>query len=373
MPGEIQFTFYNTEDPLTFKTMSQELLLEALRKVNYPGFSRDIVSFGLVRELELENGHAKVLLAVTTADASVPSKLNEACEKALLEVAGVEKATVNISVNITRSPAQAPKEEETKPALSGVTAVLAVASGKGGVGKSTVAVNIACAADALLRDRPGYKGVGILDCDIYGPSVPLMLGADGRPEVLNGRIQPEVAQGLKLMSMGLLLDEDSPVVWRGPMVSNAIGQFLRDVEWGDLNLLVVDLPPGTGDAQLALVQNIPVSGALVVTTPQAAAVNVARRGARMFEKVNVPLVGVVENMSYLSMPDGSRNDVFGSGGGQVTAEALGTELLAEIPLEVGVRVGSDKGLPVTVSEPESPAAKEFYRAARAALARLGLL
>ncbi|MBN1403565.1 MAG: Mrp/NBP35 family ATP-binding protein [Opitutales bacterium] len=352
--------------------MSEELLLEALKKVSYPGFSRDIVSFGLVRELKLEDGHATVLLAITTADASVPSKLNEACEAALLSVPGVEKATVNISVNITRAPAEAPKEE-SKPALSGVMAVLAVASGKGGVGKSTVSVNIACAIDRILKDRPGYKGVGVLDCDIYGPSVPLMLGANGRPGVVNGRIMPEIAQGMKIMSMGLLLDEDSPVVWRGPMVSNAIGQFLREVDWGDLNLLVVDLPPGTGDAQLALVQNIPVAGALVVTTPQTAAVNVARRGARMFDKVNVPLVGVVENMSYMLMPDGSRSDVFGTGGGQATADALNTELLAEVPLEVGVRIGSDEGLPVTISAPDSPAAKEFYRAARAVLARLGLI
>ncbi len=358
--------------PEQFQDMSEELLLEALKKVRYPGFSRDIVSFGLVRDLKLEKNHATVLIAVTTADASVPSKLNEACEKALLSVPGVFSATVNISVQATRAPAEAPAaDKQEQPPLAEVKAVLAVASGKGGVGKSTVSVNLACAIDSILRERADYRGVGVLDCDIYGPSVPLMLGASARPEVVGGRIMPEQAQGLKLMSMGLLLDEDSPVVWRGPMVSNAIGQFIKDVDWGQLDVLVVDLPPGTGDAQLALVQNIPVTGAVVVTTPQTAAVNVARRGARMFAKVNVPVLGVIENMSHLVMPDGSKNHIFGSGGGASTALALDTELLAEVPLETGVREGSDKGLPVVLSAPESPAAKEFFKAARKVLAALG--
>ncbi|MFA5257568.1 MAG: Mrp/NBP35 family ATP-binding protein [Opitutales bacterium] len=352
--------------------MNEERLLEALKTVRYPGFSRDIVSFGLVRDLKLEGGHATVLLAVTTADSSIPSKLSAECENALLAVPGVKKATVNISVQATRAPSDAPKDKDEKPAISGVKAIVAVASGKGGVGKSTVAVNIACAMDKLLRRGRGCKGVGVLDCDIYGPSIPLMLGASGRPEVLNGRIQPETAQGMKIMSMGLLLDDDSPVVWRGPMVTSAIVQFVKDVEWGELDVLVVDLPPGTGDAQLALTQNIPVTGAVIVTTPQKAAVTVARRGARMFSKVNVPLIGVIENMSYLEMPDGSRNPIFGSGGGAATAKALETALLAEVPLEAGVREGSDEGLPAVLSAPDSPAAKEFFKAAEGILKALGL-
>jgi len=352
--------------------MNEEHLLEALKTVRYPGFSRDIVSFGLVRDLKLEGDHATVLLAITTADSSLPSKLNEACENALLAVPGVKTATVNISVQATRAPGDAPKEKEEKTPLAGVKAVVAVASGKGGVGKSTVSVNLACALDQLLKGGSDYKGVGVLDCDIYGPSIPLMLGAKGRPEVINGSIIPEMAQGMKIMSMGLLLDDDSPVVWRGPMVSNAINQFIRDVDWGQLDILVVDLPPGTGDAQLALVQNIPVTGAVIVTTPQTAAVNVARRGARMFEKVNVPLIGVVENMSYLMMPDGSQNAIFGTGGGALTAKDLGTGLLAEVPLDNGVRVGSDEGLPSVISAPDSEASQQFFKAAKGILVALNM-
>jgi ATP-binding protein involved in chromosome partitioning len=349
--------------------MNEETIRDALKTVRYPGFSRDIVSFGLVRDIKIDGDAVTVRLALTTADAEVPAKLREACEAALKVVPGVAKASIEISVKPPLNAPAAPKLQEARePAMTGVKAVVAVASGKGGVGKSTVSVNLACALASLLENSGG--SAGILDCDIYGPSVPLMLGATNRPQVVDGKIQPEEARGLKIMSMGLLLDDDSPVVWRGPMVTSAINQFIRDVDWGALDILIVDLPPGTGDAQLALVQNIPVTGALIVTTPQTAAVNVAKRGARMFAKVNVPLLGVVENMSYFQMPDGSRNAIFGSGGGEKVAQALGTELLAEIPIDTALRTGCDTGMPSFLSNPQSDSSKQLLKLAIAILDKL---
>jgi len=342
--------------------MIEESVREAMKKVPYPGFSRDIVSFGIVRGVEIDGSRVTVRLALTTADQSVPAKLREACETALKKLPGVAEAHVEVIANRpTGSKSQAVKE----PMMPGVKAIIAVASGKGGVGKSTVAVNLACAIDSIIGPEGGK--VGILDCDIYGPSVPLMLGANNRPQVLNERILPEEARGLKIMSMGLLLDDDSPVVWRGPMVTSAITQFMRDVEWGDLDVLVVDLPPGTGDAQLALVQNIPVTGAVIVTTPQTAAVNVARRGAKMFAKVNVPILGVVENMSYLTMPGGERNFIFGKGGGENVAEALDCKLVAQIPIDTAIREGCDAGLPSFLADPESESSMQFFKAAKTIL------
>jgi ATP-binding protein involved in chromosome partitioning len=352
--------------------MNEEQIKNALKKVAYPGFSRDIVSFGLVREVKIDEGKVAVKLELTSADPSIPAKLKADCEKALKALTGVESAAIEIAVSTPKKQGiQQGVASDGKKPLAGVKAVIAVASGKGGVGKSTVAVNLACALDQLLSEDPASTGVGILDCDIHGPSVPLMLGSNNRPQVdENGKIVPEMARGLKMMSMGLLLDDDSPVVWRGPMVNSAITQFIRDVDWGDLDILVVDMPPGTGDAQLALVQTIPVTGAVIVTTPQKAAVSVARRGARMFAKVNVPIIGVVENMSYLLLPDGGRDEIFGNGGGKETADALDSILLAQVPLDSAVRKGGDAGLPIVVSTPESPAAKEFLKAAKIILSGL---
>ena len=246
---------------------------------------------------------------------------------------------------------------------------VAIASGKGGVGKSTATVNIACALQQLLEAQ-GKLGVGVMDCDIYGTSIPLMLGAAGQPEVENDMILPLGNFGVRTMSMGFLVDEDTPVVWRGPMIMKTIQQFAQNVNWGELEILVIDLPPGTGDAQLSLVQTIPLDGAVIVTTPQPAAYNVARRGARMFEKVNVPLLGVVENMSYLEGPDGTRQALFGEGGGQKTADALEVPLLGKIPLDGAIRIGGDNGIPIVISDPESPAALEFMKVAKAIIDQL---
>jgi ATP-binding protein involved in chromosome partitioning len=299
--------------------MTDETLRNALKQVRYPGFSRDIVSFGLVRDIRFEAGTATVLLSLTTADENVPRQLKADCEQALLAVPGVERAQVNVSLQAPKKTAAAPQHKDPAAALPGVKAVIAVASGKGGVGKSTFAVNLACALDRLLSTRGPHDGVGILDCDIYGPSVPLMMGVSDRPEIADNRIYPEHNYGIRVMSMGLLTDDDSPVVWRGPMVTNAIIQFIHNVEWGRLEILVVDLPPGTGDAQLALVQTIPVKGAVIVTTPQAAAVT-SHAAARACLTSQVPLLGVAENMSYLIEADGTQNPIFGSGGGGTSRE-----------------------------------------------------
>ena len=265
---------------------------------------------------------------------------------------------------------QANNLAQSNTSLQPVRFAIAVASGKGGVGKSTVTVNLACALQNLL-DSSGKAGVGIMDCDIYGPSIPLMLGTAGQPEIENDLILPLENFGVRTMSMGFLVDEDTPVVWRGPMIMKTIQQFAQNVNWGKLEILVVDLPPGTGDAQLSLVQTIPLDGAVIVTTPQPAASNVARRGARMFDKVNVPHLGVIENMSYLEAPDGTRQHLFGEGGGAATAASLEAPLLGEIPIDPSIRIGCDNGIPIVISDPESKAAREFFKIAQHILDQLG--
>jgi ATP-binding protein involved in chromosome partitioning len=356
--------------------VTSDQLKEHLKQVKYPGFSRDIVSFGLVRSAGILDGVAKVSLALTTNDPKIPLHLKTEVEKCLRAIPGVKETLVEISVAPAKTPPAA-AAGSTGGNLAGNAAApktiqyaVAIASGKGGVGKSTFSVNLACALAQLLaaQGRPGR--VGLMDCDIYGPSVPLMMGIQGRPEVDGESLVPLERHGVKVMSMGFLVDDNTPVIWRGPMIMKTIQQFVQNVKWGELDVLLIDLPPGTGDAQLSLVQTIPLDGAIIVTTPQPAATNIARKGGMMFQKVNVPLIGVAENMSYFTDPAGQRHTLFGSGGGILTAEKLGTTLLGQVPLIPEIREGGDSGTPIVVDAPQSPAGNTFREIAQEMLDRL---
>jgi ATP-binding protein involved in chromosome partitioning len=326
-------------------------LRDALRRVRYPGFSRDIVSFGLVKEIRIEGGNVTVQLVLTTSEPAIARQIRDEAHAALAAVRGVDDVEVKVDV---QAPAQAAGLHG--PArLEGVKHTIAVASGKGGVGKSTVAANLAVALAATdIR-------VGLCDCDLYGPSIALMFGSNERPMADDqDRILPIEREGLKLMSMGFLLDDFSPAVLRGPMVTRYTQQFLRQVAWAPLDCLVLDLPPGTGDIQLTIVQTIALSGAVIVTTPQEVALIDARKAVAMFQKTNVPVLGIVENMSYFLCPgDGRRYDIFGSGGGEREAARLRIPLLGKVPIEIAVRESGDVGRPLMASDPHGLVGRVF--------------
>ncbi len=338
-------------------SVSEEQVRDALRSVRYPGFSRDIVSFGLVKDVQIDGGEVKVQLALATNDPNIPATIKSDAEKILGEVHGVRSAKVLIDIHAPPGGAGATVGATRIP---GIKHVIAIASGKGGVGKSTVAANLAVALEQTKAR------VGLCDCDIYGPSISLMFGTRERPTATDeNKIIPIEQYNLKLMSMGFLLDDASPAILRGPMVTRYTQQFLRQVDWGELDFLVLDLPPGTGDIQLTIVQTVALSGAIIVTTPQEVALIDARKAATMFEKVNVPVLGLIENMSYFVSPsDKKRYDIFGSGGGEREAKRLRVPLLGQIPIDIATCEAGDRGQPIVGQDRQSPVAVEFTNVAR---------
>jgi ATP-binding protein involved in chromosome partitioning len=339
---------------------------DALKQVQDPERGRDIVSLGMVQGIVVKDGHVMFSLEVDAKRAAALEPVRKAAEKAVESLPGILSVSAVLTAQKGAAPAAGGRQPGTGPAGSphspggkmlvpGVRAIVAVASGKGGVGKSTTATNIA----AALAQK-GLK-IGMLDADIYGPSQPRMLGMSGKPNSPDGKtLTPMENHGIKCMSMGFLVPEDTPMIWRGPMVMGALEQMLRDVAWGDLDVLVVDMPPGTGDAQLTMSQRVPLAGAVIVSTPQDIALLDARKGLNMFRKVDVPVLGIVENMSYHVCTNcGHREDIFGHGGARREAEKLGVEFLGEVPLHIAIRETSDAGTPIVVREPQGPHAAAY--------------
>ena len=339
-----------------------ESVLEALRGVKDPGFDRDIVSLNFVRDLNVHDSTVRFRLVLSTPASPAKSRLKESAREAALRVPGVEAVEITLESEIPKAgPA------EGKQSVPGVANIIAVSSGKGGVGKSTVAVNLAVAL-AQFGAR-----VGLLDTDVYGPNVPIMVGISEEPAVRGQRLLPHQVHGIKVMSLGFLNRGDKPVVWRGPMLHTAIRQFLYDVEWGELDYLIVDMPPGTGDAQLSLAQLVPVQGAVLVTTPQEVAMGDVRKAFNMFEQVHIPVLGIVENMSYFVCPNCStRHAIFGEGGGKELAKRFNNELLGQVPISISVREGGDNGVPTVVGAPDSPEGLAFKEIADNVATRVSL-
>lgn len=343
-------------------TVTEQDVLEALAKVTDPDRRLDVVSLGMIEGVQVKDGHVAFAVQVPPEEGPAKEPVRKACEKAVYGVPGVLSVTAVLTAHhpaAQSAPAAAPPRDTSntvaKPGIPGVKSIVAVASGKGGVGKSTVAVNL-----ALGLATEGMR-VGILDCDIYGPSIPRMMGISGRPVSPDGkRLMPMANHGLVCMSMGFLVEEDTPMIWRGPMVMSALEQLMRDVEWGTLDVMVCDLPPGTGDAQLTMAQRVPLTGAVIVSTPQDVALADVRKAYAMFEKVDVPVFGFIENMSYFQCPHcGDRTEIFGHGGARQEAERLGVDFLGEIPLVPQIRETSDSGTPVIAIDPSGTEATIF--------------
>jgi ATP-binding protein involved in chromosome partitioning len=339
--------------------ITRDAVLAALSKVQEPELHQDLVTLGMVRDIEIKGASVSFTVMLTTPACPLRGKIEKEAREAVLAI-GAKEVKVKLDSDV-------PNDGRMRGLVSmPIRNAIAVASGKGGVGKSTVSVNL-----AVGLAQSGAR-VGLMDADIYGPNVPTMMGIPTMPPPSGNKLNPAEAYGVKMMSMGFMVKPGQPLIWRGPMLNSAIRQFLSDVEWGELDYLIIDLPPGTGDASLSLAQALPLSGVLIVTLPQAVSLEDASRGLEMFRTLNVPILGVVENMSYLTLPDGSKMDVFGQGGGEAMAKQYDVPFLGAIPMNPNVRVGGDSGKPIIVSDPEADAAKALRALAESVAARVSV-
>ncbi|MCC6298522.1 MAG: Mrp/NBP35 family ATP-binding protein [Anaerolineales bacterium] len=341
-------------------TLTNDAILNALRNVQEPDLHQDLVTLNMVRNIEINGGDVSFTVMLTTPACPFRGKLEKDSREAVMKVPGVKSVTVKMDSDV-------PNDGRMRGLVkTPIRNAIAVGSGKGGVGKSTVAVNL-----AVALAQSGAR-VGLMDADIYGPNTPTMLGIEKLPPPQGQRLIPAEAYGLKMISMGLLVKPGQPLIWRGPMLNSAIRQFLGDVEWGELDYLIVDLPPGTGDASLSLAQSLPLSGAVIVTLPQLVSLEDAGRGLNMFKTLEVPILGIVENMSYLELPDGSHMDLFGTGGGEHLAQMTSTPFLGKVPIDQNVCIGGDTGKPIVSSHPDSPVAKALREIAENLAAKVSV-
>jgi ATP-binding protein involved in chromosome partitioning len=336
---------------MAMQSLSKETVLSALSQVQEPELRKDLVSLNMIRDLEINGDNVKFTIVLTTPACPLKTKIESEAREAVLSLPGVNKVEIKLDANV-------PSDGRSRGLMQlPIRNAVAIASGKGGVGKSTVAVNV-----AVALAKTGAR-IGLLDADVYGPNIPTMMGLDRLPPSTTDKLVPAEAYGVKVMSIGFLVKPDQPLIWRGPMLHSAIRQFLSDVEWGELDYLIVDLPPGTGDAALSLTQSLPLSGGVIVTLPQQVSLEDARRGMEMFRQLNVPILGVVENMSYLE---------FGTGGGERLAKEGGVPFIGTIPIDARVRSGGDSGKPVVIEDPQSPAASALRAVAEAIAAKVSL-
>ena len=342
------------------RTITRDMVLGALSTVQEPELHNDLVSLNMIRDIQIDGGKVSFSIMLTTPACPLKNQIESESRAAVEAIPGVKTVDVIFDANV-------PSDGRQRGVLElPIRNAVAIASGKGGVGKSTVAVNV-----AVTLAASGAR-VGLLDADIYGPNIPTMMGVQRLPDSTDGKLVPAEAFGVKVMSIGFLVKSDQPLIWRGPMLHSAIRQFLTDVAWGELDYLIVDLPPGTGDAGLSLAQTLPLSGGVIVTLPQQVSLDDARRGLEMFRQLNVPIIGVVENMSYLELPDGSKMDIFGSGGGELLARQSGVPFIGSIPMDPTVREGGDSGVPVVVGAPDSMVAKALISITKDVAAKISV-